>query len=168
MNNTGLFTVVLLIGLGLGMIIKYLLKNISIQWKKIQIILENNKDFAKKQAAVDEMKANGEFHEWITVPTLSGEMLVCKKTGWCPNVKGFVALELINSYLEKVKMEQEYKEYRNARVEKLAKELDFDMEKMETIVESIFSIKKDFHVDRIARLADEFTKRAEDVNKQQN
>lgn len=168
MSEAGILTTILLFGLVVGLIIHFLLNNIATQWKKIKIILENNKAFAKKQAAVDAMRANGDFHEWITVTDVVGTFLVCKKTGWCPDKKGFIPIELINAYLEKIKMEEEYKEYRNQRVAKLAEELGFDLPKMESVVEKVFSMKKDFHVDRIAKLADDLSKRAENVRKQQN
>lgn len=168
MNEAGILTTIFLFGLIVGLIVSFLINNITVQWKKIKILLEDNKEFAKKQAVVDKMRADGDFHDWIAVTDVVGTFLVCKKTGWCPDKKGFIPLELINSYLEKIKMEEEYKEYRNARVGKLAEELGFDLAKMESVVEKVFSIKKDFHVDRIAKLADDLSKRAEDVRNKQN
>lgn len=163
MNELSMFTVILLLGLAIGMATTALIHGVRYNISKIKIILESNKLFAKKIAEMKEMKARGELHEWTEVQTQNGEMIVCKKTDWCPDVKGFVPLNLIHSYLERIQMEKEYKEYRNLRIAKLAKELDFDLKKMEDVVEKVFSIKKDFHVNKAAKLVDELKQRVEDV-----
>lgn len=168
MNLGDAFTIVLLLGLFFGFIANPLLKNAIKGWQNFKRILDDNKKFAEKKAEVEKMKTNGDFHEWITIPTLSGEMMVCKKTGWYPTAQGFVPMELINEYLRKVKLEEEYREYRNAKVAELAKELDFSLEKMETVVEKIFSMKKSFYLGRIEKLSEEFKQRADDVRTKQD
>ena len=109
------------------------------------------------------MKEDGEFHEWVTVQTPTGDMMVCKRTGWCPNFEGFVPTNMINAYLEKVKMEQEYKEFRDARVLELANQLKLSTMEMEEVVEKIFSMKKDFTVSKLIELSADLTERALDV-----
>lgn len=161
-------TSILLFGLLVGIGATFLLNNLSKYYKIAKEVVDNNRQFARKQAAVDEMKSRGEMHEWATVATPNGDIMVCKKTGWSPDLKGFVPVEAVTSYLNKIKVEEEYKEYRNKRVEELAKEIGLSLDKTEEIVEKVFSIKKDFHVDRISKLSNELGKRAEDVRKEQN
>lgn len=161
-----LFTTVLILGLLLGLFGLAVLKNLKKTWAEVQAIRENNKKFRAKQEEVKKMKEKGDLHEWITVPSINGEIMVCKKTGWSPTLNGFIPMDLLNDHLFKIQIEKEYKEYRNKRVSKLAAELGFTETKMEDVVEKIFSMKKDFHVERMARLAEEFAKRAENVGKQ--
>jgi hypothetical protein len=166
MSEESLLTTILLIGIGLGLAVKFLLNNIAYHWANIKAIWRNNAEFAKKQAEVEKMKANGDFHEWVSIPSVNGTMLVCKKTGYTPSLNGFVPVEMIASYLERVKREEEYKEFRNARVAALAQELNFDLPKMERIVEQIFSMKKDFTVLKLEQLSQDLSKRAQNVGNQ--
>ena len=166
MSETTILTVILAIGLAIGVAVPILIRSIQHNLVKIKAILDNNKLFAKKTAEMEEMKVRGELHEWVKVQTAGGQMLVCKKTGWCPDLQGFVSLELVEEYFTKIKAQEEYKEYRDLRVAELAKELDFDIQKMEDVVERIFSIKKDFHLNKAIKLTNELTQRAEDVRKQ--
>jgi hypothetical protein len=168
MEESNILATILLVGAILGFAIRYLVGNIIHFSKHIKDLMDNNKEFAKKQAMVAKMKADGDFHEWITIPTPGGSMLVCKKTGFCPELNGFVAIEMINSYLNRVKQEEEYKVFRDARVLVLAKELGLDVPRMEEIVEKVFSMKKDFTIHKLAQLQQDLTKRAEDVNNPQN
>lgn len=98
MNEADLFTVILAIGVGIGLVTKFLLGNIAFYWNKIKKNIDSNKAFAKKQAEVKKMKEDGDFHEWISIPTTTTPMLVCKKTGYCPELGGFVSMDIVNSF----------------------------------------------------------------------
>jgi phage FluMu protein gp41 len=167
MNEAGILTTILLIGIVLGLVIRFLLGNISYHWAQIKEIMKNNKEFAKKKAEVAKMKANGDFHEWVSIPSTGGTMLVCKKTGYVPSLNGFVPVEMVKSYLNKVKREEEYKAFRDSRVKALADQYRMSLETAEKIVEAIFSIKKDFSVLQLTKLSEDLTQRAQDVSKNQ-
>ena len=160
--NGNLLIMILLLGMVFGSIMEFLLHNIFTQFSKIKMILDNNKEYKIRKEEVRQMKEKGEFHEWVTVLTPSGEMMVCKKTGWCPDFEGFVPINMITAYLEKIKMEKEYKEFRNARVLELANELKLGIIEMEEIVEKVFSIKKDFTVNRLKELSADLKGKASD------
>jgi hypothetical protein len=167
MNETTILTTILLIGLVIGLASNYLIGNILHFSGKIKAFIDNNKEFAKKQAEVAKMKANGDFHEWVSIPSTGGTMLVCKKTGYVPSLNGFVPVEMVTSYLNKVEREKDYKIYRDLRVMALANQHGMHLESMERLVEDIFSIKKDFSVLQLTKLSEDLTQRAQNVNKDQ-
>ena len=168
MNDATILTTILLFGLVIGLAINWLVGNIITQVENIKAIMTNNKLFKSKQAAMEKMKAEGGMHEWVQVPTMQGMLLACKKTGWCPTLQGFLQLSHINSYLEAKKAEEEYKIFRDIRVGELADKHNMSFFDMEKLVEQIFSIKKDFHVERIAKLQREIEARAAAVKNGQN
>lgn len=163
MNDAGLLITILLISLTLGFIMRFLVSNIITNVQKLKVILNNNKEFQKRQKEVEEMRAKGEVHDWVTVETADGAMLVCKKTGYVPRLKAFVPLEAINSYLLKLEREEQYKLFRNARVASLAKELGLNETKMEEVVEKIFAMKKDFTLLQLDKLKQEMQEKKENA-----
>ncbi len=164
MSNEQILTTILLMGVVFGLLGKFFFDRLVDSVNQVKEIMENNRKFKAKMAEMDRMKAAGEFHEWVDVPSSQGTMLVCKKTGWAPSLKGFVPLSAINAYLEQLQAEKDYKEYRAARVQLLAHELQLTVPMMETVVEKVFSMKKDFHVERIAKLQQELAAKAAVVN----
>lgn len=166
MEESSILITALLFGLFVGLLSMSLIDNVIYYWTKAKKIMSDNKEFARRTKEIKKMKEDGDFHEWVEIPNSTGTTLVCKKTGWTPSLKGFLSVKEVERYLNKVKLEKEYKEYRDVRVSELAEELGFDLPKMESIVEKIFSIKKDFSVGKIKDLADEMMKRAEDAKKQ--
>ncbi len=146
----------------------WLVGNIIAQVDNIRAIMKNNRLFKAKQAEVAKMKAAGDMHEWINVPSAGGTMLVCKKTGYAPSLDGFIPMQYINNYLENLKAEEEYKVFRAERIHKMALDNDSTVEKIEKIVEQVFSMKKDFALMRIEKLQKELQDRAAAVNDGQN
>ncbi len=167
MNSVVLMTTILLMGLLIGVAMNFLVENIIKQVDKIRVIFENNRLFKAKQAAVAKMKAAGDMHEWVNVPSTSGMILACKKTGYVPSLDGFIPLTFINNYLENLKAEEEYKVFRADRIYKIAQKYDLDVPKTEEIVEQIFSMKKDFALLRIEKLQKELQDRSATVKNEQ-
>lgn len=120
--------------------------------RQIAIIKINKKvrdEIKKRQKAVQEMKERGEMHEWITIQQTDVEgkvhdFHVCKKTGYCAELKQFFMMEYVHAEAIKQEYKKRYEEYRNAQVEILATEYKHSREEMEKIVESVFDIKKQF------------------------
>ena len=115
-------------------------------FRQIKEIRKNNKIVNEKNAAVEKMKADGELHDWINIPTHEGEVHVCKKTGWCPKMNGFIPLDIIKRYEVQRQSEIDYKAYRDAKVEELAIKQGLTIEEMEVLVETIFDMKKQYYV----------------------
>ena len=128
-------------------IFKNILKNYKIIKLKREII-ENGK---KKVA---EMKAAGEYHEWIDVFLGDEERNVCKKTGYCPSLDGFIPMQYIEMHLQKLKLEEEYQEFRLGKINEIAEEMNLTNEEVEKFADRIYSIKKDFHILKLTKLAE--------------
>jgi len=161
MNDYVMLTTILLLGIFFGAVANYSIKTIVVHVEKIQKIIENNRLFKKKQEEVDKMKAEGGMHEWVSIKVNQGvELMVCRKTGWCPTLNGFIPLKNIESALEMVKSEQEYKIFRDTRVLSIATKYNLSLETTEEIVEKIFSIKKDWTLLRLERFQKELEQRS--------
>lgn len=167
MTNEEVMAILLLIGVGIGLFSSVLINNIRINWEKLKTIHQNNKKFAALQKNVDDMRAKGELHEWQEIMTMQGKMLVCAKTGWCPTLKGFLPLQVIQQQLEHAKAEEEYKEFRAARIQLIAHERNMTTAEVERLVEQIFTMKKDFYVQRVAKLQQEMEAKAAAVLNEQ-
>ena len=164
MNDYYSLTIILVLGILFGLFAKASIENMVKHINKIKLQLENNKKYKAKEAKVALMKANGDFHEWCEIPDgAGGNVLVCAKTGWCPKLQGFIPMEKINEMLEDIRVATEYKLFRNQSVQMLAEKYTMTKEQMEKIVESVFDIKKQFHLKRLKDLADSMKKRASDV-----
>lgn len=59
------------------------------------------KEYRKRLNAEKEMLDRGEMHDWTTILSNGVEVTVCRKTGWCPEKKGFFDTSLI-PYAEKL------------------------------------------------------------------
>ena len=163
-----ILTVILLMGYFLGYTSNKIVDNIYMLMYKIRLMRETNAAFKIKQAEVTKMKAAGDFHEWQEIPTMQGSMMVCKKTGWCPSLNGFIERSRIESYLNDLKREEEYKDYRANRVQQLCQALNMSTQQVEKVVEDVFSIKKDFHLMKAAQLQQELKEKAAHVESQGN
>jgi len=133
---------------------KFLFKRFKRDFNKVRDVLARSKAFRKKQKEVEDMKARGEVHEWVTIsiPGLGGNMMVCRKTGYVPSKKGFLPIEVIQRHektqaFEK-KIQKEYDEFKNERFSSISKDYDIPMEKMEDLMDKICSIYNDFHNQR--------------------
>jgi len=117
-------------------------------WKEID---DRQKLYEQKMREKDDMREKGDLHEWVSIPFGTDELLVCRKTGWCPERKSFIELHYIKMQEEKRKLDAEYKVHRDEKVKKLAKEHSLSLDDMESLVESVFDMKKQFflkHMDR--------------------
>jgi hypothetical protein len=160
MNEYVALTTILLLGVAFGLFGRLALINLVVQIAKIKKIIATNKAFKAKEMQVAMMKAKGEFHQWKELPDGNGNTLtVCIKTGWCPSLKGFIPMEAVNRTLEDIRTIEEYKTFRDARVIELALLNNMTNEEMEKIVESVFDIKKQFHLKRLQDLSDSMKNR---------
>lgn len=101
-----------------------------------------------------EMLERGEQHEWVNIKSAvdpSKEMMICKKTGWCPEIKDYFSDEWVRKQIKKQELAEQYKMYRDIEVGTLAVRYKLDLETMEKIVEDVFNIKKSFHLKHIEK-----------------
>jgi hypothetical protein len=132
-------------------------------YKDISFKLKNNKKFKEKKKAIDEMKANGDFHKWMDLSVGTKIIRVCEKTGYAPEIDGFIDMFLINIQKEKNKMEEEYQEFKTQRTLELAEEYGLTVDKMEELQDKVFSIKKDFTVGRMDKFLAELRAKSEEI-----
>lgn len=160
-----MLTAVLLIGLALGLFGRSTIDSLVVNFNKLKGQLAMAKAFRKKDNEMKAMRERGEFNEWRDLPDgAGGTLTVCIKTGWCPSLKGFIPMERIKKTLDDLKLADEYKLFRNDRLIGIAQQFDLDFNKMEEITESIFSMKKDFYLMKVAQLQSELKQKADDVN----
>jgi hypothetical protein len=155
MNDANILTIILLMGMVSTLVFQKLISNIVKAISDIKAVNAQNREFKARMAEMDKMKTNGDFHEWIYLPSTAGEIMVCKKTGWCPSVKGFFSTKLINQHLADKQAEEDYKVFRNKRVLQLATDIGKNFSETEKIVEAVFSIKKDFTLLRLTKLQED-------------
>jgi hypothetical protein len=100
------------------------------------------------QKRVADMKASGEMHEWITInkTTVNGnkDFIVCKKTGWCPEINDFFLLDYIKQEVARQETQKKYDEFKQSELSLLAEKYSLTLEDMEVISEKVFDIKKQF------------------------
>lgn len=128
------------------------------QIKSIMFFFKIKKEYKallkKKEDSITKMKKEGRFHKWITLPVrIPGkgvqETTVCEETGYCPSVDGFIDLMQMKEMLIKKKNEEEFAEFRKERIKELSSKYGMHEELFEDVVNDIYSIKKDFHVDKM-------------------
>lgn len=103
--------------------------------------IEHNKRYKAMMKEVDEMKARGEFHEWIKVPFTDTEnVYVCKKTGYCPSKGGFFDMMYVSSFLEKIKEKENYEAFKSEQLSKIAAQFDLKLEEISSLTDEIIDI----------------------------
>jgi hypothetical protein len=129
--------------------IKYILFFFKIKshWKKT---------LKEKQDKIDKMKKEGRFHKWTTLPvSIPGEgtqeTQVCEETGYCPSFDGFVDTTQIKRMLSERKTKEEFEEFKRQKIKELSDKYNMTEKTFAEIVEDTFSIKKDFHVEKMEK-----------------
>lgn len=161
MDNV-LFTI-FAFGIVLGMLVKFFLGGLEKAIIHVRFIREQNKEFSELQKKVDEMKAKGDMHKWMTMVIMGKEVMVCENTGWAPSLNGFLPIRMIEAYKQELNAAKEYEQFRNARIELIASENQMTIPQVERLVEQVFSIKKDFTLQRIEKLQKEMEDKASAV-----
>ena len=117
----------------------------------LQLKMSNkiNAEIARRKQMVADMKARGEFHEWVTIQQkdIKGDIHdphVCKKTGWCPSLQSFFQMAYVKEAVLREEYKNKYETYRDEQVEMLSTKFKHSRAEMEEIVESVFDIKKQF------------------------
>lgn len=118
-------------------------------------IRKGYKDFFKeKDKEIAKMKEEGRLHDWVTLPVnIPGKGIidttVCKETGYCPSVDGFVDKMQVRHMVEMKRLNEEFDSFRKNRVSELAEKWNTSEDVFGNIIDDIYSIKKDFHVQKM-------------------
>jgi len=148
-NNPEMAILFVLFLIGFIFFSKTLINN----FKRLLEQLQNSKEYNKKMKEVDEMKANGDLHEWISLPVrLNGqEAYVCRKTGFCPTIEGFVPMSYIQLWESRQKQLEEWEIFRQRKMEDLVQKHNLPIQKLEELSDDIYAIKRDFKVSEMER-----------------
>ena len=130
--------------------------------KEYRRIAENNKEFLKRQKIVDDMKENGEFHDWVKMPVQGQFCHVCRNTGYCSELSGFVDVKAVKEYEKLAKTEQELKDFTQNQLKKIALAYSLDFDKLCQLREDMFEIKKTFYINKLEQLQNKLKKNTED------
>jgi hypothetical protein len=117
--------------------------------------------FRRKMREVDRRKKEeGFIHEWVTIKhPLSGEMLVCKATGFCPKLYGFFEVKWIEEYIrtsEKTgSVLKEREAYFDKRLYEIGQEFGLSSTVVEAVADKVLVISKEFTVKKLESLKNE-------------
>ena len=134
---------------------KVFLKKLLVSISVYRLIRKNDQQFYNMQKEMEKMKENGEIHEWVSINTGMGDIIVCKKTGWCPSINGFIPKEHIESYQKEQenakKVEEEYAVYEKNKLFDLNTKYGVNMvnKDMKSMAEDVYAIKRDFYIAKI-------------------
>ena len=137
--------------LGLIALNVFLFRMLRNVYRTVKFTINTDKQVKAKMKAKEDMLERGEKHDWIKIPLGTKEYLFCRKTGWSPDLNGFLDMNFIKKHDRKIKEEEGYQAFRNERVKRMAEERGVSLDDMEEIVEQVFSIKKDFAILRIEK-----------------
>jgi len=137
--------------IGLIAICSILLVVLKHQVNYMIFVWKNNKQVKAEHKKREAMLASGEVHEWIKVVHGTREVLACRKTGWCPDLEVYFTLEYVKEWQDRLVTNEALARYRDRKIESLAEEYNMTVSKFEELMEKIFSIKKDFFVEKMAR-----------------
>ncbi len=123
-------------------------------------------EFRKRMKTVVEMKAAGDFHEWITMAVSINppkNAKVCKKTGFCPELYGFFDVKYVQDIAKAQEKAREYNLYKNRRLADIALELKMDFDDFMALIDRVNSIPKDYTVSKLDDLQKELKAVGENI-----
>jgi len=136
-----------------------LLKRMVNNWLFVR---KNNKSYNEKVKKVEEMKASGEVHDWIEMPISPVEKAhVCRKTGWCPRLDGFVVLRDVKYFEEAEKTKKEFEEFEKEEFNKLAEYYSIGLHDIYEIRDKVYTVKQNFYVKKMEKSIAELVSKKE-------
>ena len=117
--------------------------------KMTNALRKNKKKYLEGMAKVKEMKANGDFHEWVDIPILGEIRHVCKKTLYCPVLEGFITKEYFDGVMA-VKADQErFSEFKCSRLDEICEKFNISFERLRVMMEEISTIPVEYVKNKI-------------------
>lgn len=108
--------------------------------KTMLLVRENNKKYKEKMKKVEQMKANGEFHQWMKMKLRDKTLYVCEKTGYCPEMDGFMS----QLYISKYKQAKKFDEYKERKYNELCDKYNLNSEQLKTLINELSDIPKEY------------------------
>lgn len=136
----------LILGLMIGLSL-FFASRVWFTLKACYYMYKIDKLYRKKKKEREAMLDKGEVHEWVTIPYGMQEVMVCKKTGWCPSLNGFIPMNLVGSQLKLQDIKKGFDEFKNQKLIEWAKEFNVTTERMQEFVESVYNLKKQYYTD---------------------
>jgi hypothetical protein len=142
--------VVFLIGIS-GYVLGVLIETLVV-YIKLQIsIIKNNREFYRKVKEKD-----NSAKKWITLTGPDGKkLMVDENSGWSPDRNAFLPKKAIEALKEVDKMEEDYSNFRNGRMESISAFYGIPLDTVEKIHTDVLKIKKDFYLGNIDSFLEE-------------
>ena len=120
---------------------------------------EHGKALKEKEKIVEEMKAKGEMHKWTRIEFEGKSYEVCEKTGWCPALKGFMDLKVIEAFKKAEQEKKDLIKFIDKKLENLCKFHEVDPKIVNKIILELSQAKTAYMEDRVKAMAQEFIAR---------
>lgn len=130
--------------------------------KAFLVLYRNNKSYNNKLRSKKAMLNRGEMHEWIKIYMGTKEIMVCKKTGWCPSLNGFLDINYVNSMGELQLVKAGFEKYKEQRIAEMARDLGISVEEAKNFSEEIFKMKKEYYLNNMSNQLKRMYKKAND------
>jgi hypothetical protein len=112
-------------------------------YKRIKIWYSINRLFKRKKAELATfLKTNK--HEWIIIPVMGRKSYVCKLTGYCPEIDGFMPMSDVDYYIRLQKTQDEMQEALNNCLTELMKKYPLKFYEMRDIADQIFKTTDEY------------------------
>ena len=119
-------------------------------------LISHNKSYKIMMKKVEDMKKNGEFHVWVSLPVNQKESAyVCTKTGYCPTLGGFFDLKYVNKAIKKKEEKDLYVKFKKEKIIAIALNFKLTAEEVEEITNQIVSIPQQYAIDKLQKSENE-------------
>lgn len=125
-------------------ILLYKLVATTLEYNKIRNIAKN------KMKEVEEMKARGEHHKWMDMNVNGKVTHVCEKTGYAPELEGFVPMQYVVAEKEGARIREEYEKFRSQRLLEIANKYGVSVSDIEIMSDEIKNIDMEFTSNQFA------------------
>lgn len=118
-------------------------------FKAIAFVRQNNKKYRANMVKVEEMKAGGDNHEWISIPVMGQLRHVCKKTLYCPTINGFVSQEYLDKYIKAKEDGEKRKEFMEERIREICEKYGISYDILQQISEEVNTLPVEYAVQKV-------------------
>lgn len=167
MDNTQDMIISAILLTGAGLVLAVYFYNLTIRSiRKYSALMQNQKKYEEKMKEKEEMQARGEYHEWVTIPIGAQEVMVCKKTGYCPSRNSFFDVKGVQRIVAEQELAKRYEVHREEKIKLLASMYGLSIEDLENLADELFTMKKDFYVKHMTQELDKMKSQANEKTKE--
>lgn len=103
-----------------------------------------NKEFKRRTKEMEEMLSRGEVHEWVELYIGDTAVLICRKTGWCPTIKGFFNVKDVEYSLKEKEERKLFADFVEKELEKISLNNEIGFDKVNKVYQEILSLPDNF------------------------